>query len=405
MFDEEDPNFTQFIYSALSKDNAELIEEFLSEPDNLQFVFEPITAPLPDAIQYKCPIMCAIVYFDAVKSFELAIKAGCSTNTADAFGKSSAHFAAEFGRLDLMVNPLFDKTEYLVIDWRGWLPLHYAAKNNHLEVAKFIVEEKNIDFTLPDKYGMTALHVACKYGSTDVAKYLIEKGGNLQEVDFLGRSCLDFAAEADAKDILEYIASKNDAILYVVEKNGVTLLHRAVFGNAPNVVPVLKPQVNAKDSFGFTPLHYAGQYNCPEIVPALVEQGADINAASNTGLTPLMVAAQCNNKPIVEEMLKIKGLEANKKDSNGWTALHHASHSSSFNIITTLIQGGCDPYAKNNAEQTPKETASGLFAKKCYDLVGGSKLVIGDVCNPGKCPTYTQYTEPDSQSKGGCNIA
>ena len=402
---EEDPNFTQFIFNALAKDNVELIEEFLTEPDNLQFVFEPITAPLPDAIQYKCPIACACVYFDAVKSLAAAIKAGCSTNTVDAFRKSSAHFAAEYGRLNIMIDPMFEKTEYLVIDWRGWLPLHYAAKNNHLEVAQFIVEEKNIDFTLPDNFGMTALHIACKYKSFDVAKYLIEKGAKLDDVDFLGRTPIDFAVEADAKEIIEFIAAHNAALLNIVEENGVTLLHRAVFGGATNVVPLLRHLVNAQDSAGFTPLHYAGQYQSAEIVTALVSAGADINAVTTTGLTPLMIASQCNNQPVVQEMLKQQGLEANKKDAKGWTALHHAAHNSSFSIITNMIQGGCDPNAKDNQGMTPKEVASGLFGKKCHDLVGGSKLIIGDVRNPGKGPTYTKYTEPAPEAKGGCNIA
>jgi ankyrin repeat protein len=408
LFDEGEQNFTQFMRDALIEDKFKLIREFCLEEENRHFVFESITTELPDPIQYKCPMTSACIYYGAAKSFDVLVDAGCSTNTVDSWGKSCAHFAAEFGKLDFMRNPKFGKTEYVVIDWRGRLPVHYAAQNNHLDVMRFLVEEKGCDFTLPDNFGMTALHAACQNGSFDVAKYLIEKGAKL-DLDFIGRSPIDFAVQADAKEIIEYVAQMSSEAINTVDANGTTYLHKAVFAGAVNVVQLLKNQINAQDSLGFTPLHYVGQYSSVEIVGKLIEAGANINATANNGLTPLMVAAQCNNRPVVEELLKVKELEINKKDAKGWTALHHASNNSSFNVITLMIQRGCDPNAKDNEGKSPKEVASGLFGPKCRDLVAGIKIVIGDIKNPGKGPVYTKYEQYPAQEQAnsggsGCEI-
>ena len=48
--------------------------------------------------------------------------------------------------------------------------------------------------------------------------------------------------------------------------------------------------INAKDKYGFTPLHYAARYGLPAVVALLLYHGADIEATSNTGIRPLHLA-------------------------------------------------------------------------------------------------------------------
>ena len=49
----------------------------------------------------------------------------------------------------------------------------------------------------------------------------------------------------------------------------------------------LRVDVNAKDEFGFTPLHSAAGNENPEVLTVLIEAGADVNAKTVNGLTPL----------------------------------------------------------------------------------------------------------------------
>ena len=62
--------------------------------------------------------------------------------------------------------------------------------------------------------------------------------------------------------------------------------------------------VNAKESAGWTALHYAGLCGSKDIVQALVIAGADVNATNNDGLTALQLAEDCgcfNVKKAIEE--------------------------------------------------------------------------------------------------------
>ncbi|EAY23677.1 hypothetical protein TVAG_120140 [Trichomonas vaginalis G3] len=404
-----DPNFNQFIKEALEEDQADLIKEFLEEPDNMKFVFESVTFQLPDPIQYKCPITNASIYFNAPKCFNAVIEAGGSPNAVDAWGKSSAHFAAEYGRLDFMKDPHFEKAELVVIDWRGRLPIHYAAENNHVDVLRYLIEEKGADLTLSDNYGMTALHVACQHNATEAAVYLLEKGAQLT-ADIFGRTPLDFAAKFNAVKIIQYFVEKSPQSLNDVNENGQTILHRAVIGGALDVIPLLSPLANIKDKIGYTPLHYAGQYPHAGIVQALVNIGSDINATDEKGVTPLMIASSFNNQTVVDEILTISQLQKNAKDAKGRNALHHATMNSSYLVIPSLVHNGVDSNATDLEGHTPKETADGSFAKECRKLAAGQKIIIGDYKNPGRGPTYTKYTVPTEtaqqpQTQSQCTIA
>lgn len=52
--------------------------------------------------------------------------------------------------------------------------------------------------------------------------------------------------------------------------------------------------VNEKDKYGDTPLHYAAGYGRPNVVKLLVENGADPNSRDKEGATPLLHAMYQN---------------------------------------------------------------------------------------------------------------
>ena len=82
-------------------------------------------------------------------------------------------------------------------------------------------------------------------------------------------------------------------------------------------------EINTKDKYGETPLHYATENNHREIAGLLISKGADINAQNNEGETPLHAATFWGYKGMIELLIG-NGADVNIKDNNGISPLKEA---------------------------------------------------------------------------------
>ena len=83
--------------------------------------------------------------------------------------------------------------------------------------------------------------------------------------------------------------------------------------------------VNARNSYGKTPLMCAAEFNQdPEVITTLLDAGADVNAQDNHGKTPLMYATMYNQNLEVITTLLDSGANAKLKDNTGNTAFDDA---------------------------------------------------------------------------------
>ena len=73
--------------------------------------------------------------------------------------------------------------------------------------------------------------------------------------------------------------------------------------------------VNAKDRWGMTPLHYPAAKGHKEIVELIIAKGADVNAKNRVSNTPLHKAAFYGRKEIVQ-LLIYAGADVNAKDDH-----------------------------------------------------------------------------------------
>ena len=102
---------------------------------------------------------------------------------------------------------------------------------------------------------------------------------------------------------------------------------------------------NAKDEWGFTPLHFAAAFNDdPDIISALVDAGAQLNARDREwGATALHWAAWSNDNPGIIIALVDGGADPNARDARQSTPLHAAAdQSNNPDIILTLLDSGAD---------------------------------------------------------------
>ena len=101
--------------------------------------------------------------------------------------------------------------------------------------------------------------------------------------------------------------------------------------------------VNAKNEYGWTPLHIAAWKGHPKVVKLLIKAGAKVNATKDDGWTPLHLAARWGNTEI-SKLLIDKGANVNATNDDGDTPLHYAAKYGHIEIVEILEQAmneGC----------------------------------------------------------------
>ena len=71
----------------------------------------------------------------------------------------------------------------------GFTLLHYAAKENRVEVIEYLVSS-GCDINAADDNKQTPLHKSVMFGHTESVKLLIDKGANVNKVDNNGNTPL-----------------------------------------------------------------------------------------------------------------------------------------------------------------------------------------------------------------------
>jgi len=112
-----------------------------------------------------------------------------------------------------------------------------------------------------------------------------------------------------------------------------------------------KANLNAVDSFGYTPLKRAVQSGHVEATQTLLEGGANPNIKDADGATVLILACQGGQKGIVDALLAAKA-DPNAKNRSGWTSLHLAVMTGSVEVAEALLNAGADVNTTNPGGQT-----------------------------------------------------
>ena len=118
-------------------------------------------------------------------------------------------------------------------------------------------------------------------------KALFENGVDLNYVGNNGYACLHGASISGYTDIVEFALKSNANPNVLSKDSGFTPLHFAAQEGHKEIVQLLidyKADLNAKDSFGNSPLWRAG--NKKEIGLLLVKHGADMHQENNYGKSP-----------------------------------------------------------------------------------------------------------------------
>ena len=259
----------------------------------------------------------------------------------------------------------------------GMSALLYAARDGRLESVRMLVAAK-AEVNQADTNGITPLLMAITNNHLAVAKFLLDKGSNANGTDWWGRAPLWAIIEIRDRDFgrnNEHDIDR-DAALDLIKM----LVERGANVNArtkevPPIRRFITPlgDLSWVDFTGQTPFLRAALAGDIEVMRLLLEKGADPSIATQAGTTALMAASGVNwmtgqtyteSKEALMEAVKLcleKGGDVNATNSMGVTAVIGAANRGSDDILEFLVKKGARLDVKDKEGRTPLTWAEGVF--------------------------------------------
>jgi ankyrin repeat protein/L-ascorbate metabolism protein UlaG (beta-lactamase superfamily) len=270
------------------------------------------------------------------------------------------------------------------------LPLHHAATQGHIEIAKLLLEA-GAEVDCGDSDESTPLHNAGLNRHSDMLAFLLENGADVNRRDRNGAYSLSFAASGGDSTCVQMVIDAGADLNYW-HPQGYTLLHFACSRNLYDLFDLLighGVDVNAASASGDAPLHWAARQASPRMLNVMFDAGADPSPANEHGQTPLMNLSFQGNIETAKILLD-RGADPSAADENGYTSLHAACHEAGAEYVRLLIDSGADVDAVNQRGQTPLAVAVQAGDPDVVEalLVAGADPNVAET-HFGWCPIHT----------------
>ena len=212
------------------------------------------------------------------------------------------------------------------------------------------------------------IHQAAMQGNIEAVKQYLAAGKDVNAKDSFGRTLLHWTADRGHQEIVEFLIA-NNADVNTQDMSGNTPLSLARNWSRNEIVEILGKHG------GKILIWEAIQEGSLKAVKQHFNSGIDVNVKvskrgrSSQSWHPLNWAAANGQIKIVEFLLS-RGAEVNSKDGVGYIALHYAAGRGSYKeVVEVLIANGEDVNTKAVDGSTPLDLAAMAQNKGIMDLI------------------------------------
>ncbi|XP_067005678.2 ankyrin repeat and protein kinase domain-containing protein 1-like [Anabrus simplex] len=286
---------------------------------------------------YIIPALCDATKGGYHKFLNFLVRSGIKVNIVlDCNKRQMIHLAAEYGQVVIVEYLLKAGVKLHIRDGKGWMPVHYAARTNHVDMVRYLLSgQYPVTWMKNGHNPENLIENKCKTAVNLVLQksqsLAIQRASDVNVQDSYKWTPLHHAASTGQLEVVRYLCKEQAA------------------------------QVDAVDQDGWTPLHYACSNDHLDVVKYLVETaGAYPDQRDRCQQTPLHSCVIRGRLRIVRYLAEEGGANINVQDQGGWTLLHCAAMSSRLDIVKYLTETlGANLLSRDKLGQTPLDMACG----------------------------------------------
>ena len=231
---------------------------------------------------------------------------------------------------------------------RDLVKTHQLTGNKFLEICAVpklkkhcfnLMQNAGVDMFFVDKNNQTALFKAAESGNLVLLRTLLEQKLDPEHTDNFGETALMVALRCGNHSVAECLLKIARDPVNTMDKEGATLLHKAAWGNLPELAKLLLEEysfdLEAKDHYGRTALHIAAYQGNTRILKYLLAHATNVNAVDNEGRTPIFSGAYDSNLKTVKLLCEY-GANLLLKDNTDLTVLEYAVSRKEFETARFL---------------------------------------------------------------------